>query len=530
MKVQQYNPAGNVRTAPIQNRRLNQVDSGVSDLGQSIQGTGQQMFNQAVQNQREVDIDTAEEKLAQYDKAYIEAMHGEGGYLTKSGKDAFEGKESVTQAMKEYRKELMSNMTPDQAKLFDKSATRVDNSYLRTIYTHAENGRKAWSMATQQAHIENAVEKGAYNFRNDDQILENLAVIRESTLTLADQEGMDGKVAQERLETATSKYFASVIGRASKQDPETAERLIEKYGKNMEVGDLDQVKSQLEGYKRDQQSMSLANSWMDASLDTTQAREQAERIKDPNLRKQAMDEFKLRKAERDNAEQESRLDLFNDFSSQIENGDVNYSQIPREDRDFMTHGQRQALQALEKQRISGSQVQEMPFDLRMKMDELIGKDKLGEAKKVLSENYHKMTKQDRKEYSDAVNKGMNDPEVYRLQTFKETTKQYAKDLSDDDKNQYFYAAEKWRQNYIKTNDKEPSPEEERKQLAWLLINEDGWDYGDRFKEPDIINKQVLQDHVEQLNSVRASKGLPPANRQQIEELDKRLKQRGYYLD
>lgn len=532
MKVQQYNPAGNVSTNAVQFRRLNEVDTGVAELGQSIQGAGQQALNVAIQEREEVNMDVAEEARVRYESAWLETLHGEGGYLSQSGKNAYDGKETVLQTMEGKRKEILKDLNPEQARLFGEVVDRIDLGNRRTVYRHAEDGRKAHSMGIQQSSIENAVESGALNYRDPKLVAQNLAVLRDSTITLGEMEGVDASVLEERLQTATSKYYSAVVGRAIEQDPVAGEQLLDKYGKYMEVADLDQAKANLEGYKRDQQSMDLANTWMTANLTITDARAQAEKIQDPDLRKQAMDEFKVRKAEKEAETDKGRLDLFNRYSSEIENpdSDVTYFQIPRKERDFMTHGQRQALKALEQQRISGKGVQEMPFDLRMELDDLIGKNQLDKAKNLLSENYHRMTKQDRKEYSNAVNKGVDDPEVYRMFSYKDTVKQYIKDFNDDEKAQFIAVAEKWRQNYIRTHDKEPTPEEERKHLNWLLINEDGWDYGERYKEPDLINKKVLEEHVETLNGIRFNKGLPPLNIQQIQELDGRLRDGGYYID
>lgn len=488
------------------------------------------MLQDELKAQEEAAINKANETYLEFENRRIDKLHGENGFYKMAGKDAYNAMGKTLEELEEEKKAITEGLSQRELEYFEKQYQRSMLSTKQGVYKHGNDGLKAWSIQTEDGNFENAFENGALNYRNDEQIGLHWATAREAVINKAKLTGVSGKQLTEQLETAKSKYFATVIGRAIQQEPARGEELIEKYGKDMEVADLDQVKSELEGYKRDEEVMQTVDSWMAAGLGITDARERAQAIDDPKTRKQAMDDFKVRYKEREHEINESKDEMFNSYSSAIDNGEIKYSQIPRKDRDFLTHGQRNSLRALEKQKYGDGKVEEMPFKLRMKMDELIQSGKQAQARRLLSENAHLMTKQDRKEYSKAVSKGIEDPEVYRLQTFHAMTKDYSKDLNDEERNQFFSVAEKWRQNYIKTHGKEPTPEEEREHLTWLLVNEDGWDYGERWEEPTLINQRVLEEHVEQLNQERANRGLPPATAKEINVLDQRLRQNGYYIE
>lgn len=62
-KVQQYNPSGSVRTQAVNYRRMEQVDSGVGQLGQGIQQVGQQVLQDELKAQEEAAINKANETL-----------------------------------------------------------------------------------------------------------------------------------------------------------------------------------------------------------------------------------------------------------------------------------------------------------------------------------------------------------------------------------------------------------------------------------------------------------------------------------
>lgn len=457
-KVQQYNPSGNVSTQAVDYRRMEQVDSGVGQLGQSIQQVGNQMLVDGVKQREEAEINRANDAYLSWEERRVQKLHGENGYFTTAGQDAYNQVNTTLEELEKEKKSVIEGLNEREQALFDKQYQRAMLNTKQSVMKHGNDGLKTWSLQTEEANLENGFENGALNYRNDDQVALYMGVSLEAVRNKAQLEGVTGKELTERLETARSKYLATVIGRAIKQDPQRGEELLEKHAKSMEVADLDQARADLEGYKRDQEVVQATDNWMAQGLSISGAREQAQSIDDPETRKEAMTAFKVRYKEREYEINKSKNDMFNRYSSAIDNGEASYLSIPRQDRDFLTHGQRNSLKALEQQKAQGIKVQEMPFDLRMKLDDLISNGKNEEASRVLTENAHKMTKQDRKEYSKAVHKTIEDPGVKSFLTGKEKLKIIASNLglSDEEKNKLLMQMDDWHRKFQMLNEgKEP---------------------------------------------------------------------------
>lgn len=320
MKVKQYSQ----RVAPdaVQQQKTSGFgqDSGLSSLGQSVvQVSGQ--FQQA---QTEIDQTYAEEARLAFDRDITSIFHNaDNGYFNTSGKDAYEQQESVLKKVEEARQAHSKALSPSQTKMFDSVAHKMLESGRKSVMQHGSRGRKAWDVATQEAVVENSMEKATLSFHNDQEIAVQLATMRAAVKTSADSQGVGAEATNERLQTATSKFYASVIARAIEDDTGRASGLLKRVEKYLEPDDQSRIKSALKQTTDKQTAMSTVDKWTSDKLTTSQAMAEAQKIKDPVLRAATENRFlkqqQIIKSEESRVQTEAVDRVYEAYSS---NGEV----------------------------------------------------------------------------------------------------------------------------------------------------------------------------------------------------------------
>lgn len=279
-------------------------DSGLSALGGAV-GKVASQFEQA---QVEIDQTYAEEARIGFDKELTSIFHDpDKGYFNTSGKNAYEGQADAIKAMTEARKKWAASLSPAQQRMFAGVADKMISSNEKSVMTHAANGRKVWDIATQEAVVENSVEKAIINFQNDDEIRVQLATMRQSISNASKTKGIGPEATNERLQTATSKFYSAVLNRAISDDFDRAENLLGRYGEYLEPDDRAKIDSAMKSTMNKRSAFASVDKWISEGLTTSEAMTEAQKIKDPEVRQ--LTENRFLKQQQIKATEQSRIEI-----------------------------------------------------------------------------------------------------------------------------------------------------------------------------------------------------------------------------
>lgn len=335
-------------------------DGGASQIGGALNNVAKAFQQQ----QLEVDKTHAEEARLNFDRDITTILHdADNGYFNSSGKDAYDKQEDTRKAIEAARQLHAKNLSPEQAKMFGSVADRMVQSNYKAVMTHASRGRKAWEVATQEAVVENSVEKATLNFENDEEIAVQLATMRNSVKESSGKQGIGPEATNERLQTMTSKFYSSVIGRAIETNSGRATDLFARVSKHLEPADRSKVERVLKAQTNKESAMNSADDWMRKGYDVTKGMEEAAKIKDPELREATENRFRHLKSIDAQAKKASQNEMAESVIKRMQDGLVK-SDIPVQEWDAMSASQRTAVNNYEKNRIAALEKKDKLYEIK----------------------------------------------------------------------------------------------------------------------------------------------------------------------
>jgi hypothetical protein len=355
-------------------------------------------------------------------------------------------------------------------------------------------------------------------------LVDDLANLRESALKMNSAEAIE--TMQERIGAASEMGYLSDTEAATLRQKNAVDYAVSKVemapaseredllktplGKYIPADKAQDIREKAKAERIENESMLTVDVWMADGLSLDQGMTEASKIKDPDVRKATEERFKLQYQVEKKVVQDEQNDLYQDYASQIENGEVAYDNIPRDDRDKMTVIQRSNLQRVAADRATGKPVKTdiATYD---HLNVLLGNKDYTEARQYYLDNYPKLSQSDRKAYSKITVDAMN--ESVDVESFF-TNKAYLKSATDlanitGDKaivlQQRF---DTWFQGFQLSNDgKLPTDAESQKTIDRLVIDRPvDWAFDPYFFEsPDAPAELLLEgENQKHVNMVSAA--------------------------
>jgi len=216
-------------------RGLQQLGAGVGQLGDAFTQV------QALE-------DTARAKEA--DNSYAgwmrEAMYGEGGYMTLSGRAAVDGRSKFESEAEAKRREFGATLTGGAATAYsDASQARINSVYQQSI-VHSAQERKTWFNEASTARVDTFANDALVNYNKPAQVTKNMAAgileIREQGALL----GWDADTLAARESAFTSGVHKNVTLRLAQDDPLAAEKYMMDHADQMTGANQYELKAALE--------------------------------------------------------------------------------------------------------------------------------------------------------------------------------------------------------------------------------------------------------------------------------------------
>jgi hypothetical protein len=316
-------------------------------------------------------------------------------------------------------------------------------------------------------------------------LVDDLKVLRDAALQSNSAESI--AAMQERIDAASEIGYLSDTEAAKMRQDNTAEYAIARVGmlpagqrlkmldsplgKFIPADKAQQIRESAKNELVDDTAMYTADIWTQQGLSLTEGMAEARKIKDPDVRKATEQRFQLQYRINEQAEQDGQNDLYQDYSSQIENGDITYDGIPRSTRDQMTAVQRRNLRGLYEEKATGTKVK-TDIAVYDQLNVLLQSDQPKQARQYFLDNYQSLSESDRKSYSKLTSAAVNeDPEA---KTFM-TNKQYLKHAADmagirgDNASKLDQQLMDWYEGYVQANGKAPDNQETQRAVDQLLL-------------------------------------------------------------
>ncbi len=327
-----------VQTQVVSQQMLGNVDvsSGARSVASGLSAVATQFNAQQVQfNQTE-----AEDTLIQFEKAKNNLLFNpESGYLNSQGKNAYDGAKDASSNLEKLRTQFESQLSNDDSRLlFSRAALQQTARTQNEINRHASSGLKAYESATMRARQENTLENASLYYNDPSQLAVQRELGRQSVIDSAETSGIGAEATNEALQTFDSQFASNVVAASLGQSASQGKAALDRYGSVLEgpklvaakaavKGKFKQEKSQREAAFNKSESRRVASESVNIArtLSTnfdlrSEAIAEADKIKDPKLRKATMREVAFRFNQKKAAESEQRVASFEEAENFVLGG------------------------------------------------------------------------------------------------------------------------------------------------------------------------------------------------------------------
>ncbi|MFT8802830.1 MAG: hypothetical protein ABF812_12660, partial [Gluconobacter cerinus] len=171
-----YRTPGSVDTGTISAPQMPNagavIGQGLMQAGQLVGQVGDQIDHQRKIQQAQDNVAATQDAMNQFRQHVRTIQYGDPdhpqtpGFLTLQGKAAMDGWKGASASVDQARQNIMSTLTPDQQKIFDRESSDYQNGALAAMGSHVGQQRESYQTQTYKATLSNLTDQGASNLEN----------------------------------------------------------------------------------------------------------------------------------------------------------------------------------------------------------------------------------------------------------------------------------------------------------------------------------------------------------------------------
>lgn len=274
----------------------------------------------------------AQDALVNFEREKNDLFFAPGtGYFNKQGRDAFDGAQSMNDALLQMKQRYSKDMSGRARDMFSRAADAHITRGKVDIMRHASSGLKAWEVATTKARVENTLENASLYWNDESRLKVQNALGRQSVIDAAKMEGITGEALNERLQNYDSSFAKGAIGAALANSSLEGEQLLEKYSSLLEPPDKVKIENALDLKRQSEKtktdaffSVNTASALLtkyDSKVDAI-ADPMMERLKqtDPKLYKSTRSEINAQFSAKDAARTSEEKDAYYEMIDMVNQG------------------------------------------------------------------------------------------------------------------------------------------------------------------------------------------------------------------
>ena len=299
--------------------------------GQAISQLGDQAWQAAIVQRDKQDQATLRERDNLLTSRIRELMSDPEGYLSLTGRNAVDARESVQTQIEEYKKELAKDLDPRILDQFNQFADQRLSTAFNSIASHARTQTNEWNNEAREGRIASQIQNVVINYNNPTQLKTELQLgLREVDSQIQDVYGIDPSNPKDGDEQAvvdkarlafTSKAHEGVIDNLLANDRYlAAQTYFEDNMKGIDATRYDEIKGQLMNHTRVGEINSNVESILAEGGTHAQSLTKARAITDQVLANDVVSALKVREQERLTEVARVESEALDSVNSQIADG------------------------------------------------------------------------------------------------------------------------------------------------------------------------------------------------------------------
>lgn len=301
------------------NRGFTQAAQGIEKFGNKVGDVVLNAMNE--DNER-----AAKDLEVKFREELSRLQYGDGtqnnqGYFGTEGQAALDSYNPTLQAINRARQQLLDAAPNDAVKnAFGQSSAYLQTSAVGEMSRFAGQQREVANDKTSAARMASVDNDAANNYLDDSKINDAIKVKKHETDSIASRKGWSKEVGQEEFLNNTTATLTSVIKAAITDHPERAQEVYDKYSQYIAGSAKPGLRQILDQQLLLKQSQDAASGIMAMGLSYEDSIAKAREITNPKLQKEAVEEVKVRLAEREHAS--DRAYTLANRADEIENRNV----------------------------------------------------------------------------------------------------------------------------------------------------------------------------------------------------------------
>ncbi|MFT8375535.1 MAG: transglycosylase SLT domain-containing protein [Gluconobacter cerinus] len=218
-----YRTPGSVDTGTISAPQMPNagavIGQGLMQAGQLVGQVGDQIDHQRKIQQAQDNVAATQDAMNQFRQHVRTIQYGDPdhpqtpGFLTLQGKAAMDGWKGASASVDQARQNIMSTLTPDQQKIFDRESSDYQNGALAAMGSHVGQQRESYQTQTYKATLSNLTDQGASNLENPSVFGASLIRGRQTVMQQLALRGVptDSPIAQAQLQDYNDQYLTTAV-------------------------------------------------------------------------------------------------------------------------------------------------------------------------------------------------------------------------------------------------------------------------------------------------------------------------------
>jgi|GEM_PF-5495003 len=195
------------------------IGQGLMQAGQLVGQVGDQIDHQRKIQQAQDNVAATQDAMNQFRQNVRTIQYGDPdhpdapGFLTLQGKAAMDGWKGASASVDQARQNIMSTLTPDQQKMFDRESSDYQNGALAAMGSHVGQQRENYQAQTYKATLSNLTDQGAANLDNPPVFGASLIRGRQTVMQQLALRGVpaDSPIAQAQLQDYNDQYLTTAV-------------------------------------------------------------------------------------------------------------------------------------------------------------------------------------------------------------------------------------------------------------------------------------------------------------------------------
>lgn len=275
-----------------------------------------------------IDTTSAEEALIKFERDKNDTFFNpDTGYFNTQGKNAYDSSIETTKRLEDLQKSHGESLNPDAKLMFDAVAAKHITKGNADIARHASKGLKAWEVSTIEAQTENSLENASLYWSDPENLRVQNVLGRQSVIDSSEMLGDSPESKAEKLQTFESTFASNTIAAATQNSAAEGQVAFDQYGSKLEGPDAVKIKKIIESKAEVEKTeadaiaaTTLASKYIRQDLDRGEILKEADKIKDPELKKKVLSESMTQFNQKKTAEKEKESAFYDEGIAAVNTG------------------------------------------------------------------------------------------------------------------------------------------------------------------------------------------------------------------